>query len=132
MGSNGIDNGSFKGKVRVINRTTGEVILREAELAESFWKRLVGLLRRSSLEEGTGMVIRPCSSVHTLGMAFPIDVGFVDENGRICHILEEMKPGRFSPSVKGARYVIEAPAGTFKEAGTRLDDEVALEQMDES
>jgi len=129
MGNRRGSNGS-KQKVRVTNRTTGEVILQEAELAESFWKRLLGLLKRNSLEPGKGMVIRPCRAVHTLGMAFSIDVGFVDEKGCLCLLLEKMKPGRFSPTVKEASYVIEAPAGTFQATGTELNDKISLEQLD--
>ena len=116
-------------KVRVTNRTSGVVILEEAEVAYTFWKRLVGLLRKDSLEQGQGLIIHPCRSVHTVGMAFPIDVAFVDREGRVCSILEEMKPGRFSPTVQDALYVIEAPAGTFREVGAELQDEVVLEKL---
>ena len=116
-------------KMRVINRTSGAVILEEADVAHTFWKRLLGLLRKDSLEWGRGLIIHPCRSVHTVGMAFPIDVAFVDREGRLCSILEEMKPGRFSPNVKDALYVIEAPAGTFREVGAELRDEVVLEKL---
>ena len=130
-GKNGHSNHhGFNGhKVRVTNRTSGAVILEEAEVAHTFWKRLLGLLRKDSLEQRQGLIIYPCRSVHTVGMAFPIDVAFVDRDGRLCSILEEMKPGRFSPTVQEALYVIEAPAGTFREVGAELQDEVALEKL---
>ena len=119
-------------KVRVTNRTSGAVILEEVDVARTFWKRLLGLLRQDSLEWGRGLIIHPCRSVHTVGMAFPIDVAFVNREGRICTMLEQMKPGRFSPKVKDALYVIEAPAGTFREVGAELHDEVALEKLPDS
>jgi len=37
-----------------------------------------GLLGRSTLPEGAGLIIRPCNSVITFFMRFPIDVLFVD------------------------------------------------------
>ena len=122
------------GSVRVVNRTRGDgvAILEEAQVARTFWRRLVGLLGKNFLPRGRGLVIWPCRSVHTVGMAFPIDVAFVDREGRICTILEQMKPGRFSPTVKDALYVIEAPAGTFREVGAELHDEVALEKLPDS
>lgn len=116
-------------KMRVTNRTNGIVILEEAEVAHTFWKRLLGLLRKDSLKRGSGLIIYPCRSVHTVGMAFPIDVAFVDREGRLCSIVEKMMPGRFSPSVKEALYVIEAPAGTLREVGAELQDEVVLEKL---
>ncbi len=108
-----------------------QVILEQAELAESFLRRLKGLLGRKELTPGLGMVIRPCRSIHTLGMAFPIDVGFVDESGRLCLLVERLPPGKLGVRAREARYVIEAPAGTFAAAGVKQGDQVALVELAE-
>ena len=70
--------------------------------------------------------MKPCRSVHTIGMRFAIDAAFVDENNIICHLVENMGPYKVSPLVRNACYVIEAPAGTMAEAHTRVGDKVAV------
>ena len=45
--------------------------------ADSVAARLRGLLGRDGLPAGTGLWIRPCNAVHTLGMRFAIDIVFL-------------------------------------------------------
>jgi uncharacterized membrane protein (UPF0127 family) len=68
---------------------------------------------RPSIPENTGLMIKPCNSVHCFFMKFPIDVIFLDKEDRVVHIAEGMTPGSISPIVKGANYVIEANAITL-------------------
>jgi len=116
------------GKLKVLNVTKNTVLVEEARLAASFLSRLQGLLGRKELPRGQGLILKPCQAVHTLGMRFPIDVAFVDRHDRICHLIEDMPPFRFSPVVKEARYVIEAPAGTWRAAQAAVGDRVASEE----
>ena len=116
--------------LKVVNTTSKTVILAEAELAESFGRRLKGLLGRKTLAPGQGMVIRPCRSIHTVGMTFPIDVGFVDEKGCLCRVVENLPPGKLGVGAREARYVIEAPAGTFAAVGVQEGDQVTLENVE--
>jgi uncharacterized membrane protein (UPF0127 family) len=116
-------------KLRVVNLSTGGVVLEEAEVCETFWLRLKGLLGRKFLSPGQGIIIRPCRSVHTVGMSFPIDVAFVDREGFICLVLENMRPNRLSPNVRNAFCVVEAPAGTFKRMETAAGDRLRLEEI---
>lgn len=115
-------------KVKVINLSRDTVVLGEAEMADSFWLRLKGLLGRKGLLPGKGMIIKPCRSVHTIGMKFAIDVAFVDRHNRICHLVENMGPCKVSPTIKRSSYVIESPAGTFGNTQTLVGDEVELEE----
>jgi len=115
-------------KVRVVNLTRDIILLREAEVADTFWLRFRGLLGRPFLLSGTGLIIKPCKAVHTVGMKFPIDVAFVDGGNRICHIIGEMAAFRFSSTIKEAAYVIEAPAGTFRSMGTVVGDRLRIEE----
>lgn len=82
-------------------------ILRHVERADSFYTRFRGLLGRSALSSDTGLLITPCSSVHTLGMRFPIGVIFLDDSYTICRLLPSMAPGRLSPWVPRAKRVLE-------------------------
>ncbi len=113
-------------KVKVFNQSKNTILLEEVEIADSFFLRLKGLLGRSSLPPGKGMIIQPCKAVHTFAMVFPIDVAFVDKKNCICHIIESMVPYRFSPTIRKGHYVIEAPAGTLNTSGTILGDKIKL------
>ncbi|HOL18276.1 MAG TPA: DUF192 domain-containing protein [Bacillota bacterium] len=113
--------------VKVINATRQTVLLKEARVADRFGSRLKGLLGTNALPSGQGLLLVPCRSVHTCGMRFPIDVGFVDPQGRLCRLIHRMPPCRFSPVIKEAAYVLEAPAGTFAQTGTMEGDAVTLE-----
>ena len=66
---------------------------------------LIGLMGKACLKKGHGLWIKPCQSVHTFWMRFPIDVLFLDKNGVVIHFIESMKPFRVSRHVLKARSV---------------------------
>jgi uncharacterized protein len=93
--------------VEIINESNAGALLVKAEVADTFFRRLKGLLGRRELPAGRGMLLKPANSIHTIGMKFAIDVIFLDREGRILKIIEKMPPGKISPLVKGAHCVIE-------------------------
>ena len=99
---------------KLINARTGEVILENLLTADSFYARFRGLMGRPSIPENTGLMIKPCNSVHCFFMKFPIDVIFLDKENRIVHISENMRPGSVSPIVRKANYVIEVNTSVFQ------------------
>jgi uncharacterized protein len=111
---------------RIENATRGTLLAERAEVADNPWRRLKGLLGRSELAQGEGLLIRPCQGVHTWFMAFPIDVLHVDREGTIRQIMAEMAPNRVGPLVWGSSYVVELPAGTALASGTCVGDRIAL------
>lgn len=98
---------------KVVNLNTGEVILQELITADTFMKRFFGLMGRKELKRGRGLKIEPCNGIHTFNMKFPIDVVFLSENHKVMKLIFDMKPGRVSGVVKGAKYVLEANACEF-------------------
>ena len=101
---------------KLINERTGEVILDDLQIADTFYARFRGLMGRPSIPENAGLMIKPCNSVHCFFMKFPIDVIFLDKEDRVVHIAGNMKPGSISPVVKRAKYVIEANAMKFSDS----------------
>jgi len=87
----------------------GEV-LASLEVADGRRARSRGLLGRDGCEGA--MLLRPARSVHTVGMRFPIDVAFCDEDLRVIRIVT-MPRHRVSRLVWRSRAVIEAEAGSF-------------------
>lgn len=86
------------------------------QLADRFFSRLKGLLGRTELPRGEGLWIKPCNSIHCFGMKFPIDVLFLDGIHQIMAVGEHIQPGKYV-SHKGAKSVLELPAGTVSEFG---------------
>ena len=112
--------------MKVLNINNQTILGTKVLKAESFFQRLKGLIGTEFLEEGTGLLIAPCSSVHTCFMKYPIDVIFLDEYDKILHIIHSMQPYRFSPIVKGAKKVLELPAGICFSTGTAVKDQIEL------
>lgn len=105
--------------MELINVTNQTQIASRVQIADTFWRRLVGLLDREKMAPGEALVIRPCQGVHTCFMRFPIDVVFLDDTNRIVHLITGMPPWRFSPVVREARAVVELPAGTIEQLDLR-------------
>jgi len=93
---------------------TGRVVVPRLELADSTWKRSIGLLFRTALAEDSGLWLSPCNGIHTLGMRFTLDVVFMDGQGNALRLAPAVRPWRFCGPVWGARAVIELPNGTIR------------------
>ena len=98
-------------KLRVVNATNGDVLAGHADVAANPWRRMRGLLGRPPLSRGQGLLIRPCQGVHTMGMAYPIDVVHLDREHVVRKVLHGLVPWRVGPIVWGSSIVLELPAG---------------------
>lgn len=70
-------------------------------------------------------MLRPCRWVHTVGMAFPIDVAFVDAEGIVVKVVRMGRWRVGAPTPKAA-WVIEAAAGAFERWGLAVGDQVEV------
>jgi len=113
--------------VRVVNVTRGQTLAERCEVARSFVARGRGLMGRAELPAGTGMLIEPCSSVHSFFMRFPIDVVFADRAHKVVGLAPAMAPNRPYAGAWRARYVVELPAGTIAATGTQVGDVLLVE-----
>lgn len=95
----------------------GVLVADHVDLADNLLSRARGLMFRRELAPGHGLALRPCSSVHMFFMRFPLDVLFVDGEGRVVRILAAIRPWRASGIVRGAKAAIELPVGTVARAG---------------
>jgi uncharacterized protein len=96
----------------------GTVVCERCLLAETSLARLRGLLGRSGLSSGEGLLLRPAGSVHTAFMKFAIDVVFFDRELRVLKVVPELVPWR-TAGCRGARAVLELPAGEANRRGIR-------------
>ncbi len=108
--------------VKVRNLSRGTALGERVEVAATRRSRARGLLGSAGWEGRDGLLLRPCRNIHTVGMRYPIDLVFLDEEGRVLRVVEGLRPGRISPLVLRARSVLELPAGKLKETGTLPGD----------
>lgn len=90
-------------------------------VAKDFRTRLLGLSWRDRAQAGAGLLIPRCSSVHTFGMRFPLDIYFLDAEGRVISVRRRVPPRRVLWQ-RGAAAILEIPSppqgGEFAGPGT--------------
>jgi uncharacterized membrane protein (UPF0127 family) len=99
----------------------GRTVCERCTVADTPLTRLKGLLGRSELPRGEGLLLRPASAVHTWFMRFPIDAVFVDRDLVVVDVAAELRPWR-AAGRRGARAVLELPAGESERRGIRPGD----------
>ena len=107
--------------VGLLRKAGGAVVCERCEIADTPLKRMRGLLGRSGLGRGEGMLFRPAGSIHTLFMRFPLDVLFCDRDLVVLGVERDLKPWRMAAR-RGAKVVVELPAGAAEglQPGDRL------------
>lgn len=89
------------------------------------WERMAGLLGRSTLPAGQGLLIAPCGAVHTVGMRFALDLVFLDGAGGVLRCVAGVPPGRLAVwGGRHSRQTLEVQAGWLDLAalvGARID-----------
>jgi uncharacterized protein len=96
----------------------GTVVCERCLLAETPLARLRGLLGRSGLASGEGLLLRPAGSIHTAFMRFSIDAVFLDRADRVVKVAAALRPWR-AAACRGARSVLELSAGEAARRGLR-------------
>jgi uncharacterized membrane protein (UPF0127 family)/CheY-like chemotaxis protein len=107
-----------------LRREDGRVVCERCVVADRAMRRMRGLLGRSGIQPGEGMVLRPAWNVHTAFMRFPIDVVFLDSDQVVIRIERAVAPWR-TVSCRGAREVVELAADECERRGLEVGDRVA-------
>lgn len=109
----------------LMNDRTRSAVALEVEVAATRATRRRGLLGRETLGATEGLLLSPCKAVHTVGMRFPIDVIFIDRDGRAVRIVPALAPWRIAMSAR-AKAVIELAAGQAAASDIRVGDMLYL------
>lgn len=108
---------SWPQEICLIDQTRGVIIAERVRVARSVVQRFLGLMGRSGLRPEEGLLLDPCSSIHTFVMRFPIDVLYVGPDHVVRRVDHEMRPWRIGPFFTGAAYVVELAPGTARRTG---------------
>jgi uncharacterized protein len=112
----------------VYNKTRETFVATEAILADSYLRRLVGLLGKTRrwAQLGRGLWIVPSRGVHTIGMMFPIDLIFLSKDKEVVYVEEHVRPFRISAVSLKATSVLELPPHTIYRSGTQVGDRLEI------
>jgi uncharacterized membrane protein (UPF0127 family) len=114
-------------KTKLIVNTTRGGALCVGELADGPLSRMRGLLGRSGLPAGEGLLLSPAPGIHTAFMRFSIDALFLDRELRVIGIVEKLRPWRIA-SKRSAWAVLELTAGECARQGVEIGDRLELRE----
>jgi uncharacterized membrane protein (UPF0127 family) len=100
---------------RLFERGTARLVVERLELACGFWSRFAGLQLRPRPPRGSGLLLAPCSSIHTCFLRFAIDVVMLDESGRVLEVRRGVRPWRAVLPGRRTFAILEIPAADASE-----------------
>lgn len=101
-------------KVYSLKTMNGEILCQKMIVATSFFARLKGLMFSAELPDCDGFLIKPCNSIHTFFMRYPLDIIFLDKNFNVVKVLYGLAPWRMTWIYFKSCQVLEMKAGTLK------------------
>jgi uncharacterized membrane protein (UPF0127 family) len=111
--------------VAQLRTVDGTVVCAQCAIASTPIARLKGLLGRSSLEAGEGLLFPRTGSIHMFFMRFPLDVVFCNRELEVVKVVRNLKPWK-TAAARGAKVVIELPVGAA--AGIEPGDRLVLDR----
>jgi uncharacterized membrane protein (UPF0127 family) len=112
--------------LKVVNLTNRTELADNVSKADTFYKRLKGLMFTKSLPAGHGLLIQPCQSIHTFFMNYSIDVLYLSKDFEIVGLDETLKPAKVGKYQKRAYSVLELPAGTILKTETKIGNYLTI------
>jgi hypothetical protein len=117
--------------LRLWNTTRDTLVAGRVIPGTGFWAKFRGLMGREALAADEGLWLPDTNSIHMFFMRFPIDCLFLgdpdgDGGRRVVAVRAALPPWRgIVWYVRGARGVVELPAGALDRSATRVGDRVA-------
>lgn len=110
----------------------GILIADNVMVADSYFKRLRGLLGKKQLASGEGLLLTKCSSVHCFFMKFTIDVVYLSAD-MVVQDMETLLPWQVGKWIRGTVHTLELEEGiaeSYLKKGDQLEfeDSISLGQ----
>lgn len=98
----------------------GEAIFPCVTVAKTFGQRGIGLMGRKQVPKawGQGLLFPNCRSLHTCFMRFRLNIAFLDAEGVVLKVCEDVKPWRVCSGPKGTVYSVEWVGKSFLGEGS--------------
>ena len=114
----------------ILNLTKERVVCERGFVANRALPRMRGLLGRSHLPEGEGLLLEPAYAIHTAFMRFPIDVVFLDSHMRVMKVVDSLPPWR-TAGAHLAFSTLELAAGEAKRRNVAVGDRLDVQEVGE-
>ncbi len=124
----------FRKLTLVIERSGGEAVSVDAEIAISETEQSRGYMERKSIPDGTGMLFANRSDRQMRfwmkNTPHPLSIAFIDSDGVIREI-RDMKPFSLETvaSERSVRHALEVPQGWFARARIGVGDRLSAESL---
>ncbi len=118
----------------VIERTGGETVSIEVEIAVSESEQARGYMERTKIPDGTGMLFANRSDRQMRfwmkNTPHPLSIAFIDSSGVIREI-RDMRPFSLETiaSERSVRHALEVPRGWFERVGVRAGDRLSADSL---
>jgi len=109
-----------------VNLRTHKELATEVKVADTLFTRMKGLLGRKELPFGEALWIKPCFSVHTFFMKFPIDVIFLNKKNQVIASVSNLSPNRMTRLYPQSFSVLELSVNTIEGTETELQDLIEI------
>jgi uncharacterized membrane protein (UPF0127 family) len=110
----------------VYNQTRECFLSLNVTAADTIFSRLRGLIGRLKLRSDEGIWVVPSRGVHTLGLLFPLDLIYLDEDYRVIHLVEYFPSFRIAPLKTQAESVLELATHTIYSSQTQPGDQLVI------
>lgn len=94
--------------------------------ADTVLARLKGLIGKLRLKLDEGLWVVPSQGVHTLGVLFPLDLIYLNEEHQVIHVIEHFPRFRIAPIRIKAASVLELPTHTIYSSQTQPGDQLVI------
>ena len=117
-----------------IKKTSGQVVLVNAELAKTEEEQMYGFMNRKNIPDGTGMLFifkdDRIASFWMKNTPTPLSIAYIDYSGKIKDIFD-MTPFSLATIVSTGyvRYALEVPQGWFSKNGIKVGDYLDLSPL---
>lgn len=110
---------------QIINKSKDNTVAQKALMADTFFKRGLGLMFRKEMPRDEALIFFNAPSIHTFFMRFPIDIIFLDNTSTVIKVCHLCKSYRFF-CCRRSTATLELCAGRAKETGTEVGDKLEL------
>lgn len=94
--------------------------------ADTFRKRLLGLMFQKIPPLNTAFFLEPCRSIHMFFMQFDLDILVLNADYEVIALFKSLKPGQVSPYFSTARCFVEMGSGSIETYGFEVGQRIIL------
>jgi len=95
----------------LVERGSSRVVVKQVKIADGYWSRLIGMQFRARPPCGFGMLLAPCSSIHTFFVRFALDLVMLDRSGCVLEVRRGVRPWRIVLPTHRTYAILEVPSG---------------------